>query len=347
MGALDFFRLAPADSSAKPAQGGEARKIERGTSYQAQGLAQSPEPDSELGSSTAIPLRELVPELASAGQRLQTYQRMMTDAGVDMSMRAAKTPILGAEFFVEPYSDNPIDKEIAEFVWANLAEGLSAPFMNSLQDILKMFEDGYSVLEKVYELREWSPGRSGANTRRYTMLRKLGVRPASTIREIKYDDNGGPVSVIQNAIKADRKVVETPIDISKLMIFTFGRTGGDLTGKSLLRTAYPHWYYKTHFYKIDAVQKERHGTGVPRGKLLPGYTLQDKVLMRTLLRNIRTNEEGFILQTPSVEIDFVKLEGQLVNVLESANHHNMMILLNIMGQFLALGLDSAGSGGGR
>lgn len=64
-----------------------------------------------------------------------------------------------------------------------------------------------------------------------------------------------------------------------------------------------------------------------------------------MLRNIRTNEEAFIIETPNIEVDFAEVHGQLVNVLESADHHNIMILMNVMAQFLALGVE--GKGGGR
>jgi hypothetical protein len=323
------------------------RKASKGTSYTAKGLegVEPPKTDTETGTSQPPAYREIVPELSTPTQRQAIYARMTNDAAVDVSLRAAKTPILGAEFFMEPYSDSPQDMEISEFIWANLAEGMSAPFVNSLQDILAMFEDGFSIVEKVHEERDWSPNRSSANTRTYVMLRKLGVRPAGTIKDITYDENGGPEEVIQTVIDpATRKATDTPIEISKIVIFTFNRKGGDLKGRSILRTAYPHWYYKTHLYKIDSIQKERHGIGVPRGKLLPGYTTSDKSILRTLLRNIRTNEEAFIMQTPNVEIDFAKLEGQLVDVMESANHHNTMILLNVLGQFIALGTTAEGGG---
>lgn len=327
-----------------PAQGGNARKVTKGTSYTAAGL-EPPVLESEVGSAQPAVIRELVPELLTPFQRVITYGSMMNDAGCDVSIRVSKTPVLGAEFYMQPYSDDPQDQEIAEFIWSNLAEGMSAPFLNALDDILGMYTDGYSVLEKVYEEREWSPHRKGGNTRVYTMLKKLGVRPASTAKSIDYDDNGGPVQFVQNAIRADGTPQEVPLPINKIMIFTFSRRGGDLTGKSLLRTAYAHWYYKTHFYKIDAVQKERHSLGVPRGKLLPGYNNNDKTILRVMLRNLRTNEEAFFIQTPNVEIDFAKVEGQLVDVLSSATHHNTMILLNVMAQFLTLGLEQ--SGGGR
>jgi hypothetical protein len=347
--------LFPRRNNKKPQVAGSQQAIARGvgtktgTTYKAgsTALAQIPRPnlDSELGSSIPVRIIDQVPELTTPYQRTLAYTRMMTDAGVDMSVRAIKTPVLGAEFFMEPYSDSPQDQLISDFVWDNLAGGMSAPFLNSLEDILHFFEDGYSIIEKVYENRVWSPNAKGANTRQYTMLKKLGVRPAPTIKEIDYDNNGGPNKIIQNAVQSDGSVVEKALDVSKVMVFTFGKTGGDLTGKSILRTAYKHWYYKDHFYKIDAVQKERHGIGIPRGKLGPAATAQDKVALRTALRNLRTNEEAFIIETPNVEVDFVELKGMTVDALESAGHHNMMLMMNIMAAFLAQGSGPGGATG--
>jgi len=335
----------------KPQAAGSQQAIQRNlqttTTIQAgkSALAQIPRPqlDSELGSSQPTLIREVVPELSTQFQRSQVYARMQHDAGVDASLRVLKTPILGAEFFMEPHSDAPQDVLIAEFIWENLARGLSAPLLNSLEDILHMCEDGFSVLEKVYENREWSPSAKGANTRVYTMLKKLGVRPAYTIPTIEYDNNGGPVSVTQNAIQADGTVQEKKLPIEKVIIFSFNKKGGDLTGRSILRTAYPHWYYKTHLYKIDAVQKERHAIGVPRGKVLPGAKPDDKTSLRTLLRNLRTNEESYIIQTPTVEVDFAELQNQPVDVIGSAEHHNAMIMLNVLAQFMVIGFGTSGA----
>jgi hypothetical protein len=328
-----------------------ARKAAPSTSYQAKGLVPTtpPKTDTELGSSQPIRIQEVVPELNSPFVRQQTYAKMMNDAAVDVSMRAAKTPILGAEFFVKPASDDPLDMEIAEFIVANLMEGMSAPFLNSLEDILHMYEDGYSVAEKVYERRNWAPkqSRSGANTKQFVMLKKLGIRPISTIQEIEYDDNGGPVRIIHNAIQADKTVEEKKLEISKVVIFTFNKQGGNVEGKSLLRTAYPHWYYKTHMYKIDAIQKERHSLGIPRGKILSGFKPTDRPILQRLLRNLRSNEESFFIELPTFEIDFVKPEGggELPDALESATHHNGMIMMNVLGQFIVMGTAGGNSGG--
>jgi len=44
-------------------------------------------------------------------------------------------------------------------------------------------------------------------------------------------------------------------------------------------------------------------------------------------------------------VEFKEVHGNLVNVLESAGHHNTMILLNVMAEFMALGLQ--GTSGAR
>lgn len=329
---------------------GTPRNIQQGTSYSAADTALLQRPsgsDAESGSSRGVRVPELVPELASNYQRLVTYNQMMNDSGCDVSIRATKTPVLGADFYVEACSSSPQDKDIADFVCANLFEGLHQPFLSCIEDILHFCEDGYSVVEKVYENREWSPNGSGRNGKVFTMLKSFAYRPASTLLEPTYDNNGYVKSIDQNAIQADNSVSKKTLDANKLLVFTLGRKGGDITGKSLLRTAYPHWYYKTHMYKVDAIQKERHALGVPHGKLLPGYNNADKEALRQMLRNLRANEESFALTTPNIELEFLEIKGQLVDVLKSADHHNMMIMLNVLAVFMALGSSDTGGGGSR
>src|SRR5687767_14149664 len=179
-----------------------------------------------------------------------------TDAVTSVSLRAAKVPILGADFYIDPVGEDQLQIDIGEFVSFNLFEGMSHPFSSALLKILRMFQHGFSVVEPVYELREWAPKRSMANRRKYTMLRKLAPRPSLSIKDIEVDDAGGPMNVIQNKVGKDGKVTETPIPIEKAIIFPFGDSDS-LFGESILRSAHPHWFYKTHLYKIDAIQKER------------------------------------------------------------------------------------------
>jgi hypothetical protein len=252
---------------------------------------------------------------------------------------------MGADYFVEAFDDSPDAKDVAEFVAFNLLEGTNAPFLMILEDALRMYEFGFSVFEKVYEQREWAPKRTMANRRKYTMLRKLAPRPTPTIQEIKYDDNGGPVSIVQGAVRANGKPEKVEIPVEKLLIFSNNRKGGNLEGKSLLRTAYRPWFFKSQLYNIDGIQKERHGMGFPTIELMPGYKSTDKAAALEMVTNIRTNERGGAVLPPGWKLSFLELPGQPVDVMRSIEHHNGNIMLNTMTQFLLLGVE--GSGGGR
>jgi hypothetical protein len=124
------------------------------------------------------------------------------------------------------------------------------------------------------------------------------------------------------------------IPIEKLVVFTHEAEAGDLTGISILRSAYKHWFYKDTLYKIDAIQKERHGIGVPIIKLPPGFTKEDQALAENLGRNLRTNERAHVTIPPLWDIIFAKLEGQPVDCLKSIEHHDMRIKSNVLGSFM-------------
>jgi hypothetical protein len=327
----------------------DPRKRTSGTSLTTEGkgsLPVSPGAYNEAGSSRGGLTRDRIPQLGTLTQAVQTYDAMAnSDPAVDVSLRAGKMPIMGALFFIQPYNEDQINLDIAEFVKYNLLKGTSAPFLLILEDILRMYEYGFSVFEKVYELREWAPNRTMANRRNYTMLKKLSPRPSPTIKEIQYDDNGGPVGVVHRATRADKKLEEVEIPIDKLIIFSFNKKGGNLEGKSLLRTAYQPWYYKDNLYKIDGIQKERHGIGFPVVEAPPGATDDEVRAAKALVQNVRTNEFGGMVLPPGFVFRFADLPGQPVDVMKSIEHHNGMIMLNVMVQFLLMGLQVTGGGG--
>lgn len=327
----------------------EPRKQVTGTSYESK-PAEKPSPSSysEIGSQKAGLVRDIVPELSSRFQQVQTYKKMKrSDASVRSSLRAGKAPVLGAEYFVEPFDESPESMIVAEFVSFNLFSAPTVPWLVNMSNALTAFEYGSAVFEPVYELREWAPKLVAptANRKKFTMLRKLGFRPASTIKAFDYDDNGGPLGVTQNAINAAGKVREVKIPIEKLVVFSFEGEDNGLEGESILRSSYQHWFYKTTLYKIDAIQKERHGIGVPDVEIQAGASETDKKLAHEMARNLRTNEYSYIVRPPTLKVGFAKPEGNLVNALESANHHDDMIMKNILVQFLNMGL--GGGGGGR
>lgn len=290
---------------------------------------------------------ERVPELMDK-RGLRTYYDMKrADGTVRGALRLLKTPVMAARWFIEPASDSTIDKNIAEFVEKNLMVDLNVPWSRIIEDALLMCEYGYMAFEKVYDIIDGK-----------TKLTKLAPRHPMDIREWVWDENGGPDGIVMetampallnkqygqpfptygnlsNPFGSGRtEPEEVYIPIAKLVVFVLEQEAGDLRGISILRSAYKHYYYKDTMYKIDAIQKERHGIGVPIIKLPPGFSTEDRKLAENLGRNLRTNERAHIVVPSNWEVMFAKLEGQPVDCMRSIEHHDMKIKSNILAPFM-------------
>lgn len=260
---------------------------------------------------------------------LREYYKMKRQDGIVRgALRLLKTPILAGRWFVEPASTSTRDQNIAEFVAENLLEGLNVSWSTLLGDILLMCEYGYMPFEKVYATEGIFPNQR-------IVLKKLAPRHPLDIREWLYDANGGPDAIVMEQTEVtgfDNDPVVIPI--TKLANFALEPEAGDMTGISVLRSAYKHYYYKDTLYKIDAIQKERHGIGVPVIKLPPNFSAADKAAAEELGRNLRTNERAHVVLPPMWEMMFATLEGQPVDCMKSIEHHNMQIMANILAPFL-------------
>lgn len=257
-------------------------------------------------------------------QGIRTYYDMKrADGTVRGALRLLKTPIQAAEWFVKPASDSAIDRNIAEFVEENLFDKLNVSWSRLMEDILTMCEYGYAPFETVY----------GIDPDGKMRLKKLSHRHPLDVREWIYDGTGGPNYLVMEPLEISGWN-EIVIPISKLVVFVFEQEGGDLRGTSILRSAYKHYYYKDTLYKIDAIQKERHGIGVPLIKMPMGFTEEDRKLADELGRNLRTNERAHITIPSNWEVSFADLKGQPVDCMKSIEHHDKKIMSNMLAEFL-------------
>lgn len=321
-----------------------------GTTYETRGKIEAKPgqaPLLEIGSKLGQTFPDPVPELSSLPNAQYVYRKMIRgDASVRISLRASKAPVLGADYYIEPFDDTEEAAINAELVEWNLKQGMCISWIAFLEQMLTCFENGHSVFEPLWELREWAPVKTkkGANKRLYTTLNQFAFRPAETVSEWVFDTNGHLKGVWQNAFGPLGEHAEVFLPKEKLLIFTFEPFGTDPRGMSILRSAYPHWYYKSYLYKIDAIQKERHGIGIPDIELQPGYSAEDKAVAHELGRNMRANEEAYVVRTMMMKAGFLKPEGQLVDVLRSAMHHDDQIMKNVMIQYLQQGVGEASGG---
>lgn len=321
---------------------------------------------SEIGTSSASPFtaftrREYNYELQGL-KGLQKYDQMRrSDGTVRATLRTIKTPVLAARWFIEPDSDKKRDQNAADFVWDCLTKHMSISWSQILVECLLCADFGYYMFEKVWEERVID-----GKTR--MVWKKLAPRHPMDVAEWEYDSHGGPKGVwmyVPEDLQGHAPYVQKPnempdasrnigaspyaiggrgsrpgqkfIPIDKLLVFTFDREAGNIEGMSVLRSAYKHWYYIEQLYKIDAIQKERHGIGVPVVKLPVGFSNADLQAAHELGRNLRTNERAHIVLPPNWEVTFAKLEGSPVDAMKSIEHHKGQIRENILAGFLGEG----------
>ena len=282
----------------------------------------------ELGSASPSPFgsymrEEHIGELRDV-RGLQKYLEMKrASSAVRSSLRLFKTPIVGAHWFIEPGSAKKRDQKAAEWLTDMFDNGMTHTWEETLNEILLMCDYGCSIFEKVFQERngklEW---------------KKLAPRHPLDIQSWVWDKNGGPAGI---RMWSDKDADGTFIPIEKLIVFTMDIEGGDVRGTSLLRSAYQNWYYMTQLYKIDAIQKERHGIGVPVIRLPVGYNAGDKAAAENLGRNLRMNERAHVVLPPGWDLLFAKLEGQPVDAMKSIDQHELQIWNNVLAPFVSKG----------
>ncbi len=274
---------------------------------------------------TAWTRLEHVPELREKRGLRTFYDMSRSDGAVRAALRIIKTPIQGAEWYIEPASDSVIDQNIAKFVEKNLFEGLDTTWERFIEDCLRCIDYGFFAFEKVlmYDVVD-----------KKIKIEKFAPLHPLDIQGWNYDAYNNLLGVRMEPLNGEdiRDVKE--ISYNRMLMQVFEMEGGDLRGTSILRTAFKHWYYKDTLYKIDAIQKERHGIGVPVIVMPLGFTEADKALANDLGRNLRTNERAYITIPNNWEVYFAKLEGQPVDPIPSIEHHDKKIYEAILASFM-------------
>lgn len=311
--------------------------------------------NAELGSSSPSPFtswtrqeynRDLI------GQKgLRVYDRMRkSDGTVRGTLRLAKTPVLAGQWSMKPATSKTQDQNIADWVWNNLTSWMTSSWPQTLTEALLMLEFGYYMFEEVF-----APGEqvtADPSARGKICWKKWAPRHPMDVRQWFFDLQGGPLSVdmwssptfvptLEGGTALGAFLQYTNIPINKLVVFTFDKEAGNIEGISLLRSAYKHWYYKDNLYKIDAIQKERHGIGVPVITLPQGYSPDDLQLADALGRNLRTNDRAHVVLPPLWTLSFAELRGQPVDCIRSIEHHDVQIEKQILGQFLQPNMKTA------
>ena len=275
---------------------------------------------------------------------IRTYEKMRrSDAQVAATLLACELPIRAANWDVLPAGTDAQDGEIAQFVKENLFGGLEyvSPagvkttqcWDDVLRNALLMLPFGAAAHEEIYAV-------DGARVR----LARLAPRlPVTFYRWITDVDGETLLALNQYGYRnSNFESVEIPVD--RLAVFTFNKEGANFFGRSMLRPAYMHWYIKHNLYRIDAIAGERNGLGIPTIEQGPNASKEDRQAAARWVTQLAAHEKTGIALPPGWKLTLQGVQGQVRDLFNSIEHHNIEISRTALAFFMNLGQSSKSSG---
>jgi len=279
---------------------------------------------------------------------MRVYEQMRRgDAQVAATLAVLKLPVRSraGDGRVEPASNSPIDVEIAKMVEDNLFGGLefiskggqkiSQNWGDVVENLLLGLDFGCAAYEKVYRV-------AGDQIQ----IAKLAPRLPLTFYRFLTEDDGESLIALQQYGYGGNNFKNVDIPAWKLGLFTFQQEGANFFGRSVLRAAYKHWYYKEQLYAIDGIACERNGLGVPVIEHEPGgkgLSTEDKQIAFTFLTNLASHESAGAYMPPGVKLSLKGVMGQVRDCKESIRHHNEQISKCALAMFMDAGQAATGN----
>lgn len=265
-------------------------------------------------------------------ERVKLVEEMRrSDASVRAVLSAIKAPIKATSWKVE----GP-DEKVNKFVEDNLFKMKNRTWKGFISEALTFADFGFSVFEIVYEVRDG-----------YIQIRDLAPRIQHSILKWKTESEEPGVTQLVRTDEGfpGKKDTQLFIPMSKLLVFTNEKEGDDLTGQSILRAAYKHYFYKDTLYRIQGIAAERYGVGVPTVTLPDNYGEEEKDKAEEMVSELRSNEKSYIILPAGFTLEIKTPNGnpQGAAMDQAITHHDKMILMSVLATFLGLGVDSTGS----
>jgi hypothetical protein len=285
---------------------------------------------------------------------------------------SSNDPVVAAMFFaiemltrqvtwdVQSAADDNVANEGADFVRGCL-DDMSTSWKDTLAEILSFLPWGWSYHEQVYKQRTGESNdpskRSKFNDGRIGW-RKWPLRSQDSLDRWDFDENGGVQAMVQNA-PPKYQTVSIPID--KALLFRTSSHKNNPEGRSLLRSCYRPWFFKTRIENFEGIGIERDLAGLPIMRIPADYLAIDAdankaaiaAMCREIVTSVRANEQGGVLipSDPFPDTSVPMFVFELVSTgsrrqfdtNQIITRKNQEILMTLMADFLMLGQQQVGS----
>lgn len=253
-----------------------------------------------------------------------------SDPTVRSTLQVVKLPVLRANWYLEPASEDELDQFNCEFLKRELFDrNISWPRFQ--REALTMLDFGHSIIEKTFEMTTYE-GKT------FIGIADLGYRKQTSILKWAAGSKPGVTQILQDGSNAE-------IPREKLMYFVFDQEGENYMGVSLLRYAFKSWDIKDKLELINAIALEKMSVGVPVSEVPADASPDEIALLDDAMREFRANENGYIRKPKGFGLEMLDLKANTAkDVLPSIKYYDRQIQLSVLAQFLSLGgADASGS----
>lgn len=295
------------------------------------------------------------------GEKAAKVYREMSenDSTVGAILFAVEMLLRNVEWRVEPFSDELVHTDQAEFVESNITD-MSLTWENMLAEILSFLPYGWSSLEIVYKRRDGPKQKDAARRSRHSDgrigWRKLAIRSQDSLDRWEFDEDGG----IKGWWQMQEKGTPILLPIEKLLLFRTTSYKGNPEGRSVLRRTFISWYYKKRIQEAEAIGIERDLAGMPMFYLPPELfaddaTTEEKATLadyRKIVENVKNDEQAGLLLPAQYDEDGNKLvefvlagtgARRLIDTDKIVHRYDQAIAQTILADFILLGHEKVGS----
>jgi len=275
-----------------------------------------------------------LPKLKSLEKRINIYREMSTDPVVGSVIFAIEMHLRNVQWHIEEHEEGT-DEELVNLVEDSL-DNMSHTFQDFMSEVVSMLIYGFALHEVVYE--KTNDGR--------ILWRKWAPRSQDSIYKWNLDDQGGVDGVTQ---MPKYGTGQNYIPVEKLLLFRPSMFKNNPEGKSVLRTAYRPYYFKTRLETIEAISYERNLSGYPVlnvpsnvfGKSKRAKELRD--LAMDIVTRIRKDEQMGSVMPPGWELKLLSAEGTTsVNIDEAITRYNLQIAQSLLSDIIMIGHSTSG-----
>ena len=270
-------------------------------------------------------------------QRIQLVEEMRRgDGTVKEILYAIKAPLLAAEWFIQSAGEDADSKKISDFVEHDIFN-MKRSWKEFLREALAYTDFGYYPFELIFK-----KGKDG-------LIHLDDLEPRIPHSVLKFRLSDGRKGITQYVRTDETTLQKLEIPMNKLLVLTHDKEGEDITGQSILRPAYKHYYIKNVLYKISAISAERYGVGVPVAYVPKELGQEEFDKIEEALKNMRANEKSFMAvkgkkgDDYTIEILTPASNSHGNTMVDMLQHHDRMMLASIVAGFLSLGTSATGS----